>query len=62
MTLLTITQAARMLDLSRERVQQLIWTGILPATKVGRFWVVREKDLNKARARKTKPGPGRVER
>lgn len=45
--LLTTTQAAVRLGVSRMRVVQLIGEGKLPAQKLGRDWMIRPKDLGK---------------
>ncbi len=52
---LNTTQAGKKLGISRIRVRQLINKGRLPAEKVGRDWVIKEKDLKKVMNRK----PGR---
>lgn len=54
--LLTTKQAAARLGITRFRVHQLIWQGILPAEKWGRDYQIKEEDLEQARARRTKPG------
>ncbi|MFA5391763.1 MAG: helix-turn-helix domain-containing protein [Candidatus Omnitrophota bacterium] len=46
MKLLTTTQAAARLQISERRVLQLIKKGDLPATKFGRDWQIKERDLN----------------
>ena len=43
--LLTTTQVAERLGVTRQRVGQLIAHGLLTATKVGHAWVVEERDL-----------------
>jgi excisionase family DNA binding protein len=45
MTLLSTTQAADILGVKQARVRQLILAGRLPARKIGRDWVIRQKDL-----------------
>lgn len=54
--LLSVAEVAARLNLSRARVNQLIDGGDLPATRIGRSFVVREADLEKVRHR---PSPGR---
>lgn len=56
MNLLTTTQAAERLGLTRHGVRLLVVNGTLPATRVGRDYLIREADLAKAADR---PGPGR---
>lgn len=48
-------QAAVALGVTRRRVQALIKSGRLPATKFGRDWMIAASDLEKVRERK----PGR---
>lgn len=55
MDLISTEQAAADLGVSRRRVQALIKSGRLKATKVGRVYVIRPKDLESVRVRK----PGR---
>ncbi len=53
--LLDTKQAGKRLGISPLRVRQLISNGRLPATKFGRDWMIKEKDLVKVQDRK----PGR---
>jgi excisionase family DNA binding protein len=53
--LLTTTQAAKELGISRVRVVALIAAGRLKADKMGRDWMIRRKSLAVVRVRK----PGR---
>lgn len=55
MTLITTAQAAERLGISVRRVQELIYSGRLPAQQFGRTYVVNESDLKLVEARK----PGR---
>lgn len=55
MDLISTEQAAQELGITRRRVQALIKAGRLKATKVGRMYVIRPKDLEAVRVRK----PGR---
>ena len=48
MKLLTVYEAAEHLGLSHQRVRQLIEQGRIPAQKVGRDWVILERDLEEA--------------
>jgi len=54
--LLSVAEAATKLNLSCARVNQLIDSGDLPATRIGRSYVIREADLEKV---KDRPAPGR---
>lgn len=54
--MLSTKQAAEILGVSSVRVFQLIQEGVLPATKIGRDWFIKEEDLEKAKSR---PGRGR---
>ena len=53
--LLSVKQAAEVLGVNRQRVQQLIESERLPAEKVGAYYVINEKDLELVKDRK----PGR---
>ncbi|HYF48883.1 MAG TPA: helix-turn-helix domain-containing protein [Planctomycetota bacterium] len=55
MKLLTTEQAAERLGVSPQRVRMLIKEERLPATRLGRDWLVNEKDLKLVAVRK----PGR---
>jgi len=55
MGLISTKIAAEKLGISVLRVQQLIWKDRLPAQKIGRDYVIDEKDLELVRDRK----PGR---
>lgn len=52
---MTTAEAAKELDLTPMRVRQLCQSGILPARKIGRDWLIRRGDLPKA-AKRAKPG------
>lgn len=56
MNLLTTQQAAERLGISQPRIYQLIGEGRLPAQKLGRDYVIDEKDLKLVENR---PSPGR---
>lgn len=45
MKLLTATEAAKALGVSRQRICYLLAAGRLPATRFGQAWVIREADL-----------------
>ena len=53
MALLTTKQAEERLGVNDRRVTALIREGRLPAEKVGRDWLIREKDLAKVKDRRT---------
>ena len=55
MKILTTKLAAKALKVNDSRVRQLILSGRLPALKLGRDWIIKEKDLKKVENRK----PGR---
>jgi excisionase family DNA binding protein len=44
-TLISTSEAAVALGLTKARVQQMIWEGKLPARRVGKSWVIRKADL-----------------
>lgn len=54
--MLNTKETAEKLNVSLRRVQQMITAGTLPAQKVGRDYVILEKDLEKV---KTYGKPGR---
>ena len=49
-------EAGRQLGVTRSRVLKLIKAGRLPAVKLGRDWVIQERDLDLVRVRR----PGRA--
>ena len=51
---LSVAEAAERLELTRSRVNQLISSGVLPALRVGRSFMINEKDLHLAKKRNTK--------
>jgi excisionase family DNA binding protein len=53
---LSVAAAAELLGLHRTRINQLIDSGALPATRIGRSYAIREFDLEKV---KDRPAPGR---
>lgn len=55
MNLLTTKETAEKLGVSVRRVQAMITDGTLPASKLGRDYVIKESDLNLVKVRK----PGR---
>lgn len=54
--LLSVAEVASVLAVHRTRINQLIDTGTLPATRIGRAYVIREADLETVKER---PAPGR---
>jgi excisionase family DNA binding protein len=54
--LLSVADAAVKLGVHRTRINQLIDSGDLPATRIGRAYIIREADLEKV---KDRPAPGR---
>ena len=60
MKILTTKQAAKALGINDSRVRQLILSGRLSATKIGRDWIIQKKDLKKVENRK--PGRPKKER
>lgn len=55
-SLLSSPEAAKRLGITTQRLQQLIWAGMLPAVKIGRNYVIKVEDLKLVESRKT---PGR---
>lgn len=55
--MMTTTQAAEELDLTTRRIRQLIADGDMEAVKAGRDFLIPKSEIEKARKRKTKPGP-----
>lgn len=53
MEILNTATAAEKLKISAIRVRQLIREGRLPAQKVGRDYIIEEKDLNLVKDRQT---------
>jgi len=54
--LLSVAEVAEKLGVHRTRINQLIDSGDLPATRIGRAYAIRETDLEKV---KDRPAPGR---
>ena len=52
----TTTQCAAILGLARVTVRQLILNAKLPASKLGRDWIVKEQDLENFKAIPRKVG------
>lgn len=51
--LLSVAEAAEKLGVTRARVNQFISENRLPAQRIGRSFVIKEKDLNLVENRKT---------
>lgn len=51
--LLSVKDAAEILELSEQRIKQLIYEGRLSAEKVGNQWIIFESDLDSVRDRQT---------
>ena len=49
---LTTKQVAGILKINDSRVRQLILAGRLPATKIGRDWIINKEDLDLVKDRK----------
>jgi excisionase family DNA binding protein len=54
--MISVAEAADRLGVHRTRVNQMIDDGLLPATRVGRSYIIRASDLDSVRSR---PTPGR---
>jgi excisionase family DNA binding protein len=52
MKIINTKQAAKLLGVNYSRVRQLILAGRLPALKIGRDWIIKERDLKKVADRK----------
>lgn len=52
MSLISTKEASKKLGVSVLRVQQLIWAKRLPATRIGRDYVINESDLKLVKERK----------
>lgn len=57
MSLLSIKDAAEILEISNVRVFQLIQEGTLPAEKIGRDWFIQEEDVEAAKNRRGRGRP-----
>jgi excisionase family DNA binding protein len=66
MNLISVTEAAKRLNVTPTRVRAMINSGRLKATKVGNMWVIDPKDLDAVkdrkvgRPRKTRKSPGKA--
>jgi excisionase family DNA binding protein len=50
--LINTKKASELIGVNAQRVRQLITAGRLPAQKVGRDWIIRERDLAKVAHRR----------
>jgi excisionase family DNA binding protein len=55
MALVSTREAAKQLKLSLRRVQAMIKTGLLPATKIGRDWLIETDDIEREKQIERKP-------
>jgi excisionase family DNA binding protein len=53
----TTSEAAAELGVTPVRVRQLARTGVIQAEKLGRDFLIPQSEIEKAKKRKTKPGP-----
>jgi excisionase family DNA binding protein len=53
----TTTEAAEMLGVSAARIRQMVLAGVIEGEKRGRDLLIPKSQIEKAKARKTKPGP-----
>jgi excisionase family DNA binding protein len=56
MEVVSVTEAARELGLSNNRVRELIHSGQLPAQKLGREWAILRPDLEQFKTKERPPG------
>lgn len=52
MNLISVTEAAKRLNVTSTRIRAMISSGRLKATKVGNVWVINPKDLEAVKNRK----------
>lgn len=58
MGLLSVNDAAKKAGLSEQRIRQLIDSGVVKATRLGkRSWAVDEQSLRRYTSKPRKPGP-----
>jgi excisionase family DNA binding protein len=53
----TTTEAAEMLGVTTARIRQMVLAGDIAGEKRGRDLLIPKSQIEKAKARKTKPGP-----
>ena len=53
----TTTEAAEILGVSAARIRQMVLAGEIEGEKRGRDLLIAKSQVEKAKARKTKPGP-----
>lgn len=54
--ILTSSEAAEYLDVTRQRVDKLGSSGIVPRSRIGNFWVYRREDLDHWRSTSNRVG------
>jgi excisionase family DNA binding protein len=54
--MLTVAEAAARLQVTPERVRNMIYDGILPAERLGRNWMIAERDVLERLCRQPKAG------
>ncbi len=60
--LLTAVQAAKILGVTRQRVQQMADRGQLPGRRFGRAWAFRPVDVERAKTRRSPGRPRKTEK
>ena len=53
----TTTEAAEMLGVTTARIRQMVLSGVIQGEKRGRDLLIPKSQIERAKARKTKPGP-----
>ena len=54
--LLSVTEAAELLGVTRQRVQVMLTTGKLEGVKVGKTWIVYRDSVNRRAYQQLRPG------
>lgn len=54
--MLSVSECAKLLSVSQQRVRQLTSEGVLPAIKIGNAWAIREEDAYARLAQHRRPG------
>ena len=55
--LMTVTEAAEVLDLWPSAVRHAVQTGLLKAEKIGPMWLIRDTEVERYKLDRPKPGP-----
>lgn len=55
--MITVEEAANLLDVSTSRIRQLVLAGILKGQKLAGAWFFTREAIEQARERNRKPGP-----